>query len=413
MHYFKFIDNYLYCEEVKVEDICNNNIETPFFLYSKRTIEHHFTKLDQAFSDIAHIICYSVKSNSNLSILKILKNLGSGTDIVSGGELFRTLKAGIEPQKIVYSGVGKTDEEIKEAINANILMFNVESEEEIDVLDEIAGKLGKKVGVALRVNPDVDPKTHEKITTGKEKNKFGISLQDTETIYSKIKKKKNLRILGIDCHIGSQILTPEPYINTIKIIRKIIFSLAKEGITLKYLNIGGGFGIVYNTENPSTAEEFRIAIDHLISDLNLTLIMEPGRFIVGNAGILVTKVLFTKKTGKKRFVIVDAGMNDLIRPTLYDAFHAIHPVSPTNPTKTKVDVVGPICESGDYFAKDRMLPEVKRGDFLAIMSAGAYGFSMSSNYNSRRRATEVLVDSEKFRIIRERETYNDLIKLEL
>ena len=413
MHYFKFIDNYLYCEEVKVEDICKNDVETPFFLYSKRTIEHHFKKIDQAFSDIDHIICYSIKSNSNLSILKVLKELGSGADIVSGGELFRALKAGIDPQKIVYSGVGKTDEEIKEAIAANILMFNVESEEEIDILDELAGKLGKKVGVALRVNPDVDPKTHEKITTGKESNKFGIPLQNVETVYLKMQKKKNLKILGIDCHIGSQILTPEPYINTIKMIRKVIFSLAKKGIILQYLNIGGGFGIVYNNENPSTAEEFRMAIDHLISDLNLTLIMEPGRFILGNAGILVTKVLFTKKTGKKRFVIVDSGMNDLIRPTLYDAFHAIYPVSPTKSTKIKVDVVGPICESGDYFAKDRMLPEVKRGDFLAVMSAGAYGFSMSSNYNSRRRAAEVLVDGQKFRIIRRRETYNDLIKLEL
>ncbi|GAB4295294.1 MAG: diaminopimelate decarboxylase [Myxococcota bacterium] len=413
MHDFKFIDDFLYCEKLKVAEICKE-VETPFYLYSRNTIEEHFKKLDSAFGDIQRLICFSVKSNSNLEIIKILKDLGAGADIVSGGELYRARKAGIPANKIVYSGVGKTDEELEYALKEGILMFNVESEEELDVLDELAGRLGKKAGVALRVNPDVDPHTHEKITTGKEENKFGVSIKRAKDVYQKIsREKKNLRILGIDCHIGSQILSAAPYIKTIELIKKLLDELRKENIGIKYVNIGGGLGIIYENENPQTAAEFRAAIDHLIGDLDATLVMEPGRFIVGNAGILVTKVLFTKQSDLKRFVIVDSGMNDLIRPTLYDAFHFIQPVAPASPRKRKVDVVGPVCESGDFFAKERELPDVKRGDILAVMSAGAYGFSMASNYNTRKKAAEIIVEGDKFRLIRKRESYDDIIKHEL
>lgn len=407
MHYFNVIDGCLYCEEVKVADVCES-VGTPFYLYSKRTFCEHYQKLDAAFADMKRLICYSVKSCSNVAILKTLAKLGCGADIVSGGELYRALTAGIDPKKIVYSGVGKTDQELAEAIEAGILMFNVESPQESEAINEIAGRMGKTAGIALRVNPDVDAHTHEKITTGKAENKFGIPLTDALAEYKKAARLPNVKILGVDCHIGSQILTPEPYVESIAALRALIFQLADEEIKLQYLNIGGGLGIIYQDEQPSTAANFRKEIDHLVKDLPVTLVMEPGRFISGNAGALITKVLFVKQTRSKKFVIVDSGMNDLIRPTLYGAYHAITPIAPKAGETQIADVVGPVCESGDFFAKDRPMPDLYRGDCVAVMSAGAYGAAMSSNYNSRPKCAEVLVEGASFKIIRRRQTYADM-----
>ncbi len=412
MHYFKSVDGYLYCEDVKAADVCES-VGTPFYLYSKRTICEHYLKLDAAFADMKRLICYSVKSCSNVAILKTLAELGCGADIVSGGELYRALAAGIDAKKIVYSGVGKTDQELAEAIDAGILTFNVESSQEAEVLSEIAGKMGKTAGVALRVNPDVDAHTHEKITTGKAENKFGIPLADSLAEYKKAARLPNVKILGVDCHIGSQILTPEPYVESIAALRALIFQLADAGINLQYLNIGGGLGIIYQDEQPSTAANFRKEIEHLVKDLPVTLVMEPGRFISGNSGALITKVLFVKQTKNKKFVIVDSGMNDLIRPTLYGAYHAVTPVAPIGAETQIADLVGPVCESGDFFAKDRPLPAFRRGDFVAVMSAGAYGAAMSSNYNSRPKCAEVLVDGGSFKVIRRRQTYADMIAEEI
>ena len=338
--------------------------------------------------------------------------LGAGVDVVSGGELFRALKAGANPSKIVFSGVGKTPEEIKMALEAGILMFNVESREELELLGEIAKTLQKPAPFALRVNPNIDPKTHPYITTGLKQNKFGIPEEEALELYEASKNNKYLCPVGIDAHIGSQITSLSPFVDALKRLKKIWKEVTSLGIELKYLDIGGGLGIVYLEEKPPHPQEYAKALIKEIKDIDATLILEPGRVIVGNAGILVTKVLYTKQNQYKKFVIVDAGMNDLIRPAFYQAYHEIIPVEKINGKKEIVDVVGPICESGDFFAKDRELPILKRGDLLAIMSAGAYGFVMSSNYNSRPRASEVLVKDQSFFIIRRKETYTDLILLE-
>lgn len=423
MHEFKYLNNHLYCEKVKVEDLADR-FGTPLYVYSYHTLIDHFVKLKTAFGKINPLICYSVKANSNLAILKALVAQGAGLDIVSGGELFRALEVGCSPEKIVYASVGKTDAEIEEAIRLGILFFNVESVSELENIQRIARRLNKITRVAIRINPDVEPKTHKFITTGKITNKFGIDFHSASRIFLMRNAFSHARISGLHIHIGSQITVSGPFVAAIsKMVRFITELKEKEGIGLECLNIGGGLGIIYDKETPQTAKEFAGKVLPLLLKTKLKIILEPGRFIVGNAGILVTKVLYVKSTPKKKFVIVDSGMNDLIRPALYDAYHQIQPLRTTDDaspalggrarrTTEKVDIVGPICESGDFFAKDRIMPGVKEGDYLAIMGAGAYGFSMSSNYNSRRRSEEVMVVKDKVFAIRKRESYDDLVRNE-
>jgi diaminopimelate decarboxylase len=414
MHEFKYVNNQLYCEKVKIADLASR-YGTPLYVYSYHTLIGHFFKLQEAFNSVEPLICYSVKANSNLAILKSLVDKGAGLDIVSGGELFRAVSVGCPVEKIVYASVGKTDKEIEEAISRKIFFFNVESLSELRNINHIAEKLNRLVKVAIRINPDVEPKTHKFITTGKLTNKFGIDFQSAEKILLRRSDFSHLDIRGLHIHIGSQITQGEPFLAAIKKITDFISRLKSQGIAIEYLNIGGGLGIVYDQETPQTAKDFAQKIIPLLKKTGLKIILEPGRFIVGNAGILVTKVLYIKDSTKKKFVIVDSGMNDLIRPSLYDAYHQILPLkaaSAKSPVQ-KVDIVGPICESGDFFAKARLMPQVKEDDYLAIMSAGAYGFSMSSNYNSRRRAEEVLVVKDQFFVIRKRESQEDLTRNEL
>lgn len=410
MHEFKYINNNLYCEKIKIADLASR-FGTPLYVYSYYTLIGHFMKLKNAFREINPLICYSVKANSNLAILKALVDKGAGLDIVSGGELFRAIAAGCPPEKIVYASVGKTDKEITEAVRKRILFFNVESASELENINRIAGRLNRVVNVAIRINPDVEPKTHKYITTGKLTNKFGIDFKSALQIFNMRRALENVSISGLHIHIGSQITVSDPYAAAIRKVVDFIGVLRKKGISLEYLNIGGGLGIIYDREIPQTADKFAAKVLPILKKTKLKIIMEPGRFIVGNAGILVTKVLYIKKTPKKKFVIVDAGMNDLIRPALYDAYHEILPLQ-RRENAEKVDVVGPICESGDFFAKDRRLPAVKEGEYLAIMSAGAYGFSMSSNYNSRLEAEEIMVVKDREFVIRKRDTHEDLIKNE-
>ncbi|MFA5008753.1 MAG: diaminopimelate decarboxylase [Candidatus Omnitrophota bacterium] len=413
MHDFKYKNNRLYCEGVPVEALAKK-FGTPLYVYSQATLLDHYKKIKKAFSEINPLICYSVKANSNLSILKTLVEAGSGLDIVSGGELFRAIKAGCPANKIVYASVGKTDGEIRVSIKRGILFFNVESFAELENINRIARIFNKTANIAIRINPDVEPKTHKFITTGKLTNKFGIDFKSAYEIIIQRHKFANLNICGLHIHIGSQITEPSPYVAAILKVTSFINKLKEQGISLQYLNIGGGLGIIYNNENPQTAEKFAQKILPLLKETGLKIIMEPGRFIVGNAGVLLAKVLYIKSTPLKKFVIVDGGMNDLVRPALYDAYHQLLPArSNRNAPLEKVDVVGPICESADYFAKDRRIARLKAGDYLAVMGAGAYGFSMASNYNSRRRAAEVLVRGNKAVLIRKRETFTDLIQNEI
>ena len=408
MHHFQYKNDELYCEDVSVSHIANT-VGTPFYLYSNNTLVHHFKVFDSAFSPLRHIVCFSAKANSNIAILKTLINQGSGVDIVSGGELFRALVAGVEPKKIVYSGVGKKRSEIDYALQADILMFNIESPQELRVIDSVAGELGKKARIAFRINPDIDPQTHPYISTGLKKNKFGIDIEKSLDEYRYARELKNIEIIGVDCHIGSQITDVEPFIDALKRTKELMCQLQQEGITIKYLDLGGGLGITYDDETPPHPNAYAQAIVEEISGFDCELILEPGRVIVGNAGILVSRVLYTKKSEEKNFVIVDAGMNDLARPTLYNSYQGIQPVTLMERDNFVADLVGPICESGDFLAKNRKMPQFERGDLIAIMSAGAYGFSMSSNYNSRPRVPEVLVTEDEFHIIREREEYHNLI----
>ncbi len=411
MHHFQYKGNELYCEGVAVERIAKE-VGTPFYLYSNATLEHHFKVFDEVFSDLPHITCYAVKANSNIAILDIFGRLGGGADIVSGGELFRALRAGIPPDKIVYSGVGKKIEEIDFALKSDILMFNVESPQELRVIDDRAGALGKKARIAIRVNPDVDPKTHPYISTGLKKSKFGIDIKKALDEYRNARELKNIEIAGVDCHIGSQITQIEPFRDAIRKIKELVLTMKSEGFEIKYLDLGGGLGIPYNSEEPPHPFDYGKTLMEEVRDLGCTLILEPGRVIVGNAGILVTKVLYTKEGEEKSFVIVDAGMNDLIRPSIYGSFHFIQPVSKEDRKDVMVDVAGPICESGDFLAKERQMPEARPGEILAVMSAGAYGFAMSSNYNSRPRVAEILVQGDQYHVIRKREGYEDLIRME-
>jgi diaminopimelate decarboxylase len=412
MHEFKIRQTQLYCENVKVQDLAEK-FGTPLYVYSYNTFIGHFLKLRKAFEPVKPLICYSVKANSNLAVLKALVEHGSGLDIVSGGELYRALKAGCPADRIVYASVGKTDKEIEEAITKGILFFNVESQPELENIDRIARKLKKTTNVALRINPDVEAQTHKYITTGKLTNKFGIDFDTATDILRMASELTNVTIKGIHIHIGSQITIGEPFVQAIKKVVAFIKSNKARGADIEYLNIGGGLGIIYEHEMPQTANEFAAKVLPILKASGLKIIMEPGRFIIGSAAILVTKVLYVKKTPLKKFVIVDAGMNDLIRPALYEAHHEIVPVCGKSSQVEKVDVVGPICESGDFLAKERRLPKVKDGDYLAVMCAGAYGFSMSSNYNSRRRAAEILVKGSKTAVIRRRESFKDLTNNEI
>ncbi len=409
MHDFKFKSGQLFCENVKVSSVAKS-VGTPFYLYSYNTIADHFTKLQKAFADVNPTICFAMKANGNLAIVKSLIDLGAGIDIVSVGELKKALLVCADPKKIVFASVGKTEEEISFAIKTGILLFNVESEPELAEINRIAKKMGKTVQAALRINPDVPAPTHEYITTGSLKKKFGIDLRTTKQIFKSQSKYQNVRVNGIHIHIGSQITEGAPFVGALKKVVTFIDQLRSEGIHIEYLDIGGGLGIVYKDETPQTAADYAAKILPILKKTGLKIIMEPGRFIVGNAGIFVTKVLYIKDNGVKKFVIVDGGMNDLIRPMLYDAYHEITPVRQSKAGKLKVDVVGPICESGDFFAHDRMLPQVKTGELLAIMSAGAYGYVMSSNYNVRGRVPEVMVKGNKFEVVKERESFKDLMR---
>src|SRR5512136_213345 len=409
MHHFHYKGNELYAEDVAIKEIVAK-VGSPVYIYSRATLERHFRAMDDAFAEIPHTICFSVKANSNLAVLKTFINLGGGVDIVSGGEQFRALKAGVDPQKVVYSGVGKKDEEIEFAINTNILMFNVESEQELDRINCIAGRLGKRAGIAIRVNPDVDPETHPYITTGLRQAKFGINIERSLAQYQRAKEMKNLEILGIDCHIGSQLTKVAPFVDAIRKLKRLITSLREMGINIAYFDLGGGLGIRYGEEEPPLPADYGQAVAEETKDLGLHLLFEPGRNLVGNAGILVGKCLYTKQGEEKDFIITDAAMNDLARPSLYGSYHGVQAVRKDQDGSIIADIVGPICESGDFLAKEREVPNFRQGDLIAFMSAGAYGFAMSSNYNSRPRVAEVMVDGDKFEVVRERETWEDLIK---
>ncbi len=409
MHHFQYKGNEIYAEEVSVREIAEK-FGTPVYIYSHATLERHYRAMDEAFAGVPHTICYSMKANSNLAVLKTFFNLGGGVDIVSGGELYRALAAGVDPLKVVYSGVGKKDDEIEYALNTGILMFNVESEDELDRIDHVAGRLGKKAGIAIRVNPDVDPETHPYITTGLKKAKFGINIERSLEQYKRAARMTNLDVIGIDCHIGSQLTKVAPFVDTIRKLKRLIEGLRESGVTLRYFDLGGGLGITYSDEAPPLPAEYGKAITEETKDLGLHLLFEPGRNLVGNAGIMVGKCLFTKRGEEKNFVIVDAAMNDLARPSLYGSYHGVQAVRKDQEGTVVADIVGPICESGDFLAKDREMPAFRQGDLIAFMSAGAYGFAMSSNYNSRPRAAEVMVKGAVSQVVREREKVEDLLK---
>jgi diaminopimelate decarboxylase len=409
MNYFDYRDDRLFCEEVDVEGIAQE-AGTPFYLYSHRTLRQHFQVFDAAFAAIPHMVCFAVKANSNTAILRLFAREGGGVDLVSGGELFRALKAGVDPGKIVYSGVGKREDEIDFALKTGILMFNVESDQELQTINDCAALMGVRAGIALRVNPDVDPQTHPHISTGLRENKFGIDVEGALVAYRRAAALPNLDIKGVSCHIGSQVTKVSPFIDALGRLKDLIRRLREEGIAIRYLDLGGGLGIVYDQEMPPHPEEYARAIIDASRDLGCTFILEPGRVIVGNAGILVTRVLYTKANDGKRFIIVDAGMNDLVRPSLYGAFHQIRPVLLREREEITADVVGPICETGDFLARGRRLPAFERGELMAVMSAGAYGFAMSSNYNSRPRVPEILVREDRWYVIRKRETCEDLTR---
>jgi diaminopimelate decarboxylase len=426
MDFFNYKNGELYCEDVPAEKIARD-VGTPAYVYSKATFLHHYHQIADAFSPLNATICYSVKVCGNIHICRLLAEAGCGFDVTSGGELFRALKAGGEPNKIIYAGVGKTDQEIADGINVGIAAFNLESEAEIENIDRIAGSLGKTAIGAIRINPDVDAKSHAKITTGRKGDKFGVDIERAQRVFDQYRNLKHLRVAGVHIHIGSSVYSVQPYIDATAKMIALIDRLMKQGHRIEWFDVGGGFAVNY--EGPDQAlpvTQHAKDLVPMLKDKPYKVALEPGRYIAGNAGILLTRVLYRKTSGEKKFVIVDAGMNDLIRPTLYESYHHIWPTKPDPanipPQRSKtfeprdgetVDVVGPICESGDYLAKNRLLPPTRRGDLLAVFTAGAYGFAMSSNYNNRPRAPEVLVDGDRFRIIRRRETLDDLIAAEV
>jgi diaminopimelate decarboxylase len=410
MHHFTYRENELYCEDVPVQKIAAE-IGTPFYLYSHATLTRHLKAFNEAFEGIDRLICFSAKANTNLAILKLFATQGCGLDIVSGGELYRGIQAGFAPNRIVYSGVGKRVDEIDYALKSEIMMFNMESFDELKLINQRAGKLKKRAAVAIRVNPDVDPKTHPYISTGLRKNKFGINIEAAIEGYQLAAGLEHVEVVGIDCHIGSQITEAGPFEDALKSIKQLVNYLNTElGIRIKYIDMGGGLGITYGDETPPSLKEYAQSFLAHLEGMDLKLILEPGRVLVGNAGILITRVLYKKSGSAKDFIIVDAGMNDLLRPTLYNAFHAIEPVVRSEAASTVADVVGPICESGDFLAVDRNLADVNGGDLLAVMSTGAYGFVMSSNYCSRLRVAEVMVKNGQYQVVKRRENYQDLVR---
>lgn len=430
MDYFRYQNGELMAEDVPVREIAEKH-GTPTYVYSSRTLVEHFRKLRDAFGAAgglaqAPTLCYSIKANSNLSLLNLLRAEGSGFDVVSGGELYRALKIGADPKKIVFAGVGKADEEIRYALEQGILLFNVESEEELANIDRIAGRLGKRAPVALRVNPDVDPQTHTYISTGKKETKFGVDLSRAKKIIQwAVRDLKNVDFCGLHVHIGSQITKVDPFIEVMQRMTAFLPECAAIGAKIRYLDIGGGFGIWYKDKTARPAAEIAQAMLPYLRQMGCQVLIEPGRFIVGNAGVLITRVLYLKESGEKKFVICDAGMNDLIRPALYSAYHRVWPVKMegghtgevpdedlwTGPSSV-TDIVGPICESGDFFAKERKLPPLKRGDLVCIFSAGAYGFAMASNYNSHPRPCEVMVAGKDAKVVTARESMEDLVRNE-
>jgi diaminopimelate decarboxylase len=431
VHSFRYHDGSLHCEGVDLERVAEK-YGTPLYVYSAGTILDHYRRLDSALSDTDHLICYAVKANSNRAILNLLSREGAGFDIVSGGELFRVLEAGGDPQKCTFAGVGKSQEEIEYALDQRVLSFNVESEAELACIDRIARGKGVQAPIALRVNPDVDAGTHRYVSTGRGENKFGIALDRVAEVYEQAVRMPNIAIRGVQMHIGSQITEAAPFVEAIAKIMPLILSL-RERHPLEFFSVGGGIGIVYEssfasgsgdwwsekdrvratTTLPLTIHDYVAAILPLLRALGLRVLLEPGRLLVGNAGVLLTRVRYIKQSEHKKFVIVDAGMNDLIRPALYQSYHEIVPVREAHDSSREpVDVVGPVCESGDFFAQDRPLPEMKEGDLAALMSAGAYGFVMASNYNSRPLPAEVLVQGESFSLIRRRQTMEDLVREE-
>jgi diaminopimelate decarboxylase len=435
MHFFRYRNGHLYCEDVDLARVAEK-FDTPLFVYSTGTILDHYARLDAALEPLDHLICYAVKANSNRAILKLLADKGAGFDIVSGGELYRVLAAGGDPAKCTFAGVGKSPEEIEYALEQRVYSFNVESEAELDYIDRIGGAKKTRAPIALRVNPDVDPHTHEYISTGSRDNKFGIALDHIGAVYERASKMRNIEIVGVQMHIGSQITEAKPFANAIRKVEPIVGEL-KSKYGIKFFSIGGGMGIIYRRalesgsgkwwhEHGGESSAFSIrdyadAIVPPLRELGVRILVEPGRFLVGNGGVLVTRVRYIKKSGAKKFVIVDAGINDLIRPALYHSYHEIVPVEEPSTSKSrsksenteKIDIVGPVCESGDFFALDREMPELHEGDLLAIMSAGAYGFVMASNYNSRPLPAEALVRGDELALIRKRQMPEDLVRDEI
>lgn len=413
MQAFHYREHALHCDGVALAEIAAR-AGTPCYVYSAETIRENFRAYDGAFGEDPHTVCYAVKANGNLSVLRLLAAEGAGFDIVSGGELFRVLKAGGDPAKIVFSGVGKTAAEIDEALKAGICHFNCESEPELALIDALAHRLGKRARVSLRVNPDVEADTHHYISTGKLAHKFGIDISEAECVYERARQLPNLLLEGVSCHIGSQLMDPEPVMEAVDRVLELIDRLRAKGFDIRQGDFGGGLGVAYKEgETAPSITEFVTKLKARVAGHDLHVLVEPGRSIVGPAGVLLTKVLYRKNTGGKEFVIVDAAMNDLIRPALYQAHHEILPVRAREGGTIHADVVGPVCETGDFLARDRDLPEVLPGDVLAVCTAGAYGFTQSSTYNARRRPVEVMVDGKTWNVIRERETYEDLIRGEV
>jgi diaminopimelate decarboxylase len=424
MDSFSYINGELQCERVPAERIARE-VGTPVYVYSKASLLRRYREVADAFKPVNATVCYSIKSCGNLHILRLLADAGCGFDVTSAGELFRALQAGGDPKKTIFAGVGKSDEEIAAAIKAGIEAFNLESEEEIENVDRIAGLMKATAVGALRVNPDVDPQTHAKTTTGKKETKFGVDIERAERVFERYRNLENLRIAGVHIHIGSPVYTVQPYVDAVRKVTELIERLTSRGQRIEWFDLGGGFGANYAGPEPQPSiDEHARALLPMLSGKAYRVAVEPGRYISGNSGILLTRVLYRKRGGTKSFVIVDAGMNDLLRPTLYEAYHHVWPVKPDEanlppqgqwsrafaPTGGEtVEVVGPVCESGDYLAPHRALPRVERGDLLAVFTAGAYGFAMSSNYNNRPRPAEVLVDGESYRVIRRRETLEDLV----
>lgn len=415
MNHFHYIDGVLHAENVPVPEIAKA-VGTPFYVYSTATLERHYKVFSEAFSDVDAMVCYAMKANSNQAVLKTLAKLGAGIDVVSGGELRRALAAGVPASRIMFSGVGKTPAEMDLALEAGIYCFNVESESELEVLNLRAVKAGNKAHVSFRINPDVDAKTHAKISTGKKENKFGISYQRARAVYAHAATLPGIDVSGIDMHIGSQITELQPFEDAFRLLRELVESLRGDGHTISHVDIGGGLGIPYKDDNnpPPLPDAYAHIVKNELKSLNCKIVTEPGRLIVGNAGILVTEVLYLKDGGEKSFVIVDAAMNDLIRPTLYEAYHGIRPVvqPSADAPRIKADVVGPVCETGDYLALDREMAEPEPGDLIAVSSAGAYGAVQAGTYNSRLLVPEVLVSGEQFHVIRPRGTYEELIALD-